>query len=201
MARRAILHLIRHEKTQANVERKYIGWTDEPIVAPVTATITVQSNIIYGSDLKRCEQTAAGYFPHANYHALSGLRETNFGDFEMKTYEQLQHNVTYRAWIDDPVNVTPPNGENFIAFEQRVVDTIKRIIKTPGTYPFVVHGGVIRVLLAHFGMIEQSFQQVTANHRTMYTLTWENIEQFLGGARCTSFSEAPITVSENTPSN
>lgn len=31
MADDITVHLIRHEKTKANMERKYIGWTDEPI--------------------------------------------------------------------------------------------------------------------------------------------------------------------------
>ena len=33
MADRFVLHLIRHLPTAGNEQRKYIGWTDEPIVA------------------------------------------------------------------------------------------------------------------------------------------------------------------------
>ena len=196
MASRVTVHLIRHEKTHANLERKYIGWTDEPIVKPVQAELPVQPSEVHGSDLMRCRQTSACYFPQANYIEHKQLRELNFGDFEMCTYEQLQHNELYRAWIDEPLNVTPPNGEAFNEFERRVNDAFQSIVTQEQDYTFVVHGGVIRVLLALYGIESLSFQQTLANHRTLYTLTWDSMEQFLGGARCTSFSEAPITVNE-----
>ena len=197
MANSVTVHLIRHEKTLANRERKYIGWTDEPIVENVRGTTFLQPETVYGSDLIRCRQTAKGYFPHANFIANKQLRELNFGDFEMYTYEQLQHNPIYRAWIDDPLKVTPPNGESFVGFHERVVTAFKQIIVSEQKYTFIIHGGVIRVLLAKFGLEQKLFQQVLANHRTIYTLTWDSLADFKGGARCTSYSEALIT--ENEP--
>ncbi|MEK4424657.1 histidine phosphatase family protein [Solibacillus sp. FSL K6-1523] len=196
MARGVTIHLIRHEKTQANVERKYIGWTDEPILQEVTAQLPIAPTIIYGSDLLRCQQTAACYFPNVNYIGMQQLRESNFGDFEMHTYEQLKEQSIYRAWIDDPYTVSPPNGESFKAFEQRVLQVFQQLVVQQGAYTFVVHGGVIRLLLSHFGQPQQSFQNTLAKHRVLYTLHWEQLEQFLGGTACTLFSEAPITVNE-----
>ncbi|ATP39531.1 fructose-2,6-bisphosphatase [Solibacillus sp. R5-41] len=196
MARGITVHLIRHEKTRANVERKYIGWTDESILQEVSAQLTIAPTVVYGSDLIRCQQTAACYFPNANYVGVKQLRESNFGDFEMHTYEQLKNQPIYRAWIDDPYEVTPPNGEHFWAFEQRVLQAFQQLIVQQGTFTFVVHGGVIRLLLSHFGQQQQLFQNTLAKHRVLYTLHWDQLEQFLGGAVCTSFSEAPITVNE-----
>ena len=197
MASRLTVHLIRHEKTQANYERKYIGWTDEPIVANAKAIPFLQSDVVYGSDLVRCRQTANGYFPQAQFIAHAQLRELHFGDFEMHSYEELQYNPVYRAWIDDPFTVTPSNGESFPAFCDRVIKAFKQIITAEQPYTFVVHGGVIRILLANYGLEEKSFQQVLANHQTIYTLTWDSFTEFKGGARCTSYSEALIT--ENEP--
>ncbi|MEK4699069.1 histidine phosphatase family protein [Solibacillus sp. FSL R7-0668] len=187
------VHLIRHEKTDANLKRKYIGWTDEPIVEQVEFSPFVQSEFIYGSDLIRCQQTANGYFPEATFIAHKQLRELNFGDFEMKTYEQLQHDPIYRAWIDDPYNVTPPNGEDFEQFKQRVISAFMEIVEAQQNYIFVVHGGVIRVLLSQLASEEKMFQQVMAQHRMVYTLHWDSLEDLKGGARCTSYSEAHIT--------
>lgn len=196
MASGIVLHLIRHEKTQANLERKYIGWTDEPIVRSVQARLPISPAIVHGSDLLRCEQTASCYFPQCKYIAQEALRELNFGDFEMCTYEQLKENRTYRAWIDDPLQVVPPNGEAFTEFQQRVLKAFQAIVTSNQHYTFVVHGGVIRVLLAQYGLQQKAFQQTIADHRTLYTLKWDTIEQLLGGATCTSFSEEPIMVSE-----
>ena len=197
MASRITVHLIRHEKTQANIARQYIGWTDEPVVAHVNAIAALQPALVYGSDLIRCRQTANGYFPQAQFIEIPQLRELHFGDFEMHSYEELQHNQMYRAWIDDPFTVTPPNGESFTSFSDRVVTAFEQIIAEQQRYTFVVHGGVIRVLLATYGLEEKTFQQIVANHNTVYTLMWDSLTDFKGGARCTSYSEALIT--ENAP--
>lgn len=201
MASGVILHLIRHEKTQANNERKYIGWTDEPIVKKIQGDLPISAQIVYGSDLLRCEQTAACYFPKATYVPQRDLRELNFGEFEMCTYEQLKESPIYRAWIAEPMQVVPPRGEAFTEFKQRVLQAVQVIVQKNETYTFVIHGGVIRILLAYYGCERNTFQQVIANHRTIYTLKWDAIEQFLGGAKCTSFSEEPITVNEVMSSN
>ena len=52
------IHLIRHEKTRANMEMKYIGWTDEPIVTNPVLFSELKPKEVYGSDLLRCKQTA-----------------------------------------------------------------------------------------------------------------------------------------------
>lgn len=201
MANDITVHLIVHEKTKANLDRKYIGWKDEPILHKVEAEIDLHPSIVYGSDLRRCRDTAQCYFPDAEFIASKELRELNFGDFEMCTYEQLQHNETYRAWIDDPLENPIPNGETFDRFKRRVLDGFHSIVKEKKEYTFIVHGGVIRLLLAVYGAKEQSFQQTIANHRTIYTLGWETIDELIGGARCTLYSEAHITVNENIQKN
>lgn len=201
MADGITVHLIRHEKTRANVERKYIGWTDEPILKKVEAQLDFHPDVVYGSDLRRCRETAHCYFPDAEFIALRDLRELHFGNFEMCTYEQLQHNETYRAWIDDPLNNPIPNGESFSQFQERVLHGFREIVNETKEYTLVVHGGVIRLLLAVYGEKEQTFQQTVANHRTVYTLGWDTIDGLTGGARCTLYSEALITVNENMQKN
>lgn len=201
MANNITVHLIRHEKTKANTERKYIGWTDEPILKKVEAEIDLQPGIVYGSDLRRCHETAQCYFPNAEFIASQYLRELHFGDFEMCTYELLQHNETYRAWVDDPLENPIPNGETFFQFKQRVLDGFHKIVNEKKEYTFIVHGGVIRLLLAIYGMKEQTFQHTVANHRTIYTLGWDSVDELIGGARCTLYSEAHITVNENMQKN
>lgn len=196
MANGVTVHLIRHEKTNANRERRYIGWTDESILHKVQAQLPIQPTVVYGSDLRRCHETAHCYFPQAQFLATKNLRELHFGDFEMCTYEDLQHNKTYRTWIDDPLHTIIPNGESFLEFQQRVFNGFHELVKQNGDYTFVVHGGVIRLLLAKYGLDEQTFQQTVANHRIIYTLGWDQIDDLRGGARCTLYSEAHITVNE-----
>lgn len=197
MGNSVVVHLIRHEKTKANWQRKYLGWTDEPIaIRKAVCSVPVHTETVYGSDLKRCRETAELYFPNARYLPFSGLRELDFGDFEMKTYEELKHFETYRRWIDAPYKVTPPDGESFVDFEKRVLDTFHHIVGSGGEYVFVVHGGVIRLLISKF-LKEHSFQEVTAEHRTIYTFVWNDVGSLKGGEACNRLSVAPITVREN----
>lgn len=198
MEHRAVtIHLIRHEKTRANMERKYIGWTDEPIITYPVLFTDLKPSYVYGSDLLRCKQTAERYFPNATYIGSDQLRELHFGDYEMKTYAQLKDMEAYRHWIDDPYNITPPNGESFQAFRSRVQNELKAIIQSAGEYVFVVHGGVIRTLLSLYGPFGKSFQEVCAKHRIQYTLQWAQYSQWEEDQRCTSYSEALLTVKDN----
>ncbi len=193
MGNSVVLHLIRHEKTAANLKRKYIGWTDESIVSMAGQfQILMQPTRVFGSDLKRCRETSELYFPMAQFHSFKKLRELNFGDFEMKTYEQLKDNEIYRQWIDSPTTTIPPNGESFEHFKERVLHQIHQIVSTAGDYCFVVHGGVIRFLLSIFSPKEESFQQIGVQHRQIYTLQWSDWASFEGGVRCESLLVEPI---------
>ncbi|MFC7684673.1 histidine phosphatase family protein [Ureibacillus sp. GCM10028918] len=193
-----VVHLIRHEKTNANLKGKYIGWTDESINAKeLYFNVPLCPKLVYGSDLKRCKETAHLYFPGAIYLPEENFRELNFGDFEMKTYEELKRSSIYRQWIDDPQKVPPPNGESYEDFLHRVVRTFQQIISQNADYTFVVHGGVIRVLLSIFGPMEKSFQQILVSHRTIYSLEWPDYSQVKEGKRCKLLSVEPIMAKES----
>lgn len=194
MGNPVIIHLIRHEQTKANLEKRYIGWTDKSIMIDNEQfQLPFSPKTVYGSDLKRCFETSKSYFPKAIYKSFTQLREINFGAFEMKTYEQLKENQSYRNWIDDPLTSTPPNGEQFCDFKLRVLECFLHIVNSPGEYVFVVHGGVIRVLLSIFSSNKESFQQIIVKHRTIYTMQWSD---FKGGQKCESLLVEPIMVKE-----
>lgn len=196
MDHRVVLYLMRHEKTAANVSRRYIGWTDEPIVQQqLDVTLPIQPTVVYGSDLLRCRQTAGCYFPQIPYKADARLRESDFGQFEMKTYEELKDNLAYRAWIDCPRENPPPDGESFQLFEARVQAGVAEIVRQAGDYTLLVHGGVIRVLLAAF--LQCDFRDVIATHRTVYRVEWESFAAFKEGKKCESLSVVPLTVKES----
>ncbi|MBD8027718.1 histidine phosphatase family protein [Ureibacillus sp. Re31] len=201
MGNRVIVHLIRHEKTDGNMKRKYVGWTDESIISKEQHfNIPIQANEVYGSDLRRCKETAHLYFPNANYYSDKNLREIHFGDFEMKTYEQLKDNPIYQKWIEDPVSVTPPNGEHYLDFNKRILQGFQQIVSKNGQYTFIVHGGVIRAILSLFSPKMESFQQIAVSHRTIYSLSWVHIKDVEEGRRCESLSVVPIMEKENLSS-
>lgn len=188
-----VLHLIRHAPTAGNGRKAYIGWTDEPIL-PFKAQPDHAARHVWGSDLLRCRQTAQLLFPNARYKADANLRELNFGDWEGKTYNDLQSNDRYRKWIDDPLSVQPPNGESFQQLAERVERTIGAFPET-GNFTIVTHGGPIRYLLAKANGGEFFSQQ--AAHGRCYTVAWASKSAYKEGQACILFLEEPLTANAN----
>lgn len=184
-----VLRLIRHAPTAGNVRRAYIGWTDEPIL-PFEAKADHTINLVWGSDLLRCRQTAQRLFPTASYRAVPNLRELNFGDWENCTYSELQFNERYRKWIDDPEAVKPPNGESFQQLAERVDRAIETFSDT-GNFTLVTHGGPIRYLLSK--ATGQPFFSQQAAHGHCYTVTWASKSAYKEGHPCVSYSAEPLT--------
>lgn len=189
-----VLHLIRHAPTAGNREKRYIGWTDEDVL-PFSASGDPSVRDVWGSDLKRCRQTAATLFPAAKYHVSSDFRECNFGKWERKTYEQLKHDERYRSWIDDPAAHSPPGGETLEEMQERVDRALYRLPDIPEC-TLVIHGGPIRHLMAK--ALGGNFREQIARHGHCYSFRWADRQAFEEGQPCTSFSEAHLMANGNT---
>jgi alpha-ribazole phosphatase len=187
------LHLIRHASTAGNAARQYIGWTDETIV-PFEAEGFSGILDVWGSDMQRCRQTAEILFPSAVYHADPNWRECHFGEWEQKTYAQLEQIQEYRNWIDDPFKWTPPGGESMERLSMRVEQAVLELPK--GTeFIVVTHGGPIRYLIARGK--REAFRGQIALHGHCHTLVWESRQAFKEGAPCISFSVEPLMANAN----
>jgi alpha-ribazole phosphatase len=200
MARRVTITLIRHLPTIGNKMRQYIGWTDESIVLIEDASLRLPWNpeIVFGSDLLRCTQSAAVYFPEAKYLSDERWRESNFGDWEQKTYEQLKDNPAYRAWIVNPHDNAPPSGERLIEMEKRVLSAFSEVPKEVSNHFIVTHGGPIRILLTRFSPEDCDFWSWNIPHGAAWRLEWDSEDDFKEGKRCTFLSEVPITANGTT---
>ncbi|WP_188006757.1 Histidine phosphatase family protein [Sporosarcina sp. ANT_H38] len=195
MASNFVLYLIRHLPTLGNKERKYIGWTDEPILDSPNWNWGLPEipKHVYSSDLNRAKQSAAHYFPQASIEIAASWRECNFGDFEGKTYVELEKNKDYRKWIDDPYAFAPSGGESLKDVEIRVVAALKQL---PNNAVVVTHGGPIRVVLSKYSLDQQGFWSWDIPHGTGYRLEWDSDKAFEEGESCTSISAVPITAKE-----
>ncbi|MCM3636441.1 histidine phosphatase family protein [Sporosarcina luteola] len=193
MASHHHLYLIRHLPTAGNLERKYIGWTDDPIVPveePVRTSIVPADGVVYGSDLVRARQTGALLMPDANYVADARLRECHFGEFEGKTYAELEKDKDYRSWIDDPYSFRPRGGESLEDVEKRVLESL---FSLPNGAVAVTHGGPIRIALTRYSPVPRDFWSWQIPHGSVWRLEWSNHDEMKEGGRCTSLSEVPIT--------
>lgn len=195
-----VLELIRHARTPGNVARRYVGWTDESIVEASLPILNDTVSQVICSDLKRTVETAAHYFPQAKPRCLTAFRESNFGDFEMKTYEQLKNNAAYRNWIDTPEQLAPPNGETLAVLYSRVRVGMKQLEAKNHQYA-VLHGGTIRAILVQFAPQPSAFWDWQVGHDTRFILAWHSRQDFEEGQRCTSLSVAPLMANEPTSNN
>lgn len=153
------LILIRHFATQGNLQKKYIGITDEPVceegkrIAPCIHYPEVEA--VFASPMMRCVETAKLIYPNHIPQLYDGFRECDFGDFENKNYQELSDNPTYQAWIDSGGTLPFPNGEDIELFKERCVTAFDEVIQVclARRYQFVgviVHGGTIMSILDRY---------------------------------------------------
>ena len=153
--------LIRHGRTQGNTERRYVGArTDESLSAEGRAELAVfgraeevpgcieaVSNgknvpeaepcagkvLIVTSPMKRALETAEIMFPWCTDRVtVDELRETDFGIFEGKTYEELssdpERRDAYQAWIDSGGIAKIPGGESMEEARARSVEGFRKAV-------------------------------------------------------------------------
>lgn len=152
------IFLIRHLPTEGNLQHRYIGWTDEPLCQQAIAkahTISYPAtDLLFSSPLKRCIQTAALFYPTKVPILIPNLKETNFGEFEGKNYQELSGNIRYQSWIDSNGTLPFPDGESPEEFKKRSQLAFEQCMKQAlhakaSSVSFVIHGGTIMSIMEY----------------------------------------------------
>ncbi|HWQ79454.1 MAG TPA: histidine phosphatase family protein [Anaerovoracaceae bacterium] len=159
------IHLIRHGITDAVKARVYYGSTDLPLnnegvdrIVDLTlagAYPSADGSKLYTTGLLRTEQTFFLIYGCREHQEMPELREYDFGEFEMKTHEQLIENEDYQAWIGDKEGLTPcPKGESRKNFQTRVAAGFSKLLdeyrnegNRAGKSIVICHGGVISQIM------------------------------------------------------
>ncbi|WP_124061536.1 histidine phosphatase family protein [Gordonibacter sp. Marseille-P4307] len=143
------LTIFRHAQTAGNLEKRYLGATDEPLCEtgletacrranelreawnrarvsakdPIAAgkALPVEPDVVYASPRLRCLQTARILFPCADIVIVPQLAEMDFGVFEGKNCFDLATDEDYRAWVEGGCVGRCPDGENRAEFVERIV--------------------------------------------------------------------------------
>ena len=131
------IYLIRHSMTTGNLNKRYIGKTDEPlceegirrIESCLEKCLYPAAERIYVSPLKRCIQTAKLIYPTQQAKVIPKFAECDFGLFENKNYRELSECPEYQAWTDSGGTLPFPEGESREAFQKRSVDAFEQILK------------------------------------------------------------------------
>lgn len=171
---------IRHGATAGNLERRYIGRTDEPLcgsgVQQVQALQGLRADVLFVSPMTRARQTAELIFPGQPQRVISDLRETDFGVFEGKTAGELAENAEYRAWLDANCETPIPGGEAVADFKARCVSAYLTAMETVldgQTAAFVIHGGCIMAILEALAQPKRGFYEYHIGNGAMLRCSFD----------------------------
>ncbi|WLD91665.1 histidine phosphatase family protein [Alkalihalobacillus sp. AL-G] len=199
-----VIALFRHGVTKDNEQKAYCGWTDTPLSQAGRHRIqSMQQNyhLYFSSDLTRCTQTSNLLFPERTPIPLTELREMHFGQWEGKTFSELKNVPAYQDWISNPSGCSPPEGERFDQFTDRLHIGWSKIIgqllhDQVRCAAVVTHGGVIRYLLSQFAPVQKAFWEWYVPHDKAYEFIFDK-DALRRGERCTLLQEVPLTVNVN----
>ncbi len=165
------LTLVRHGKTQANIDGVYCGRLDLPLtqegLEDVRMTALALSAFspcrVYCSDALRTRQTADIIAPDTHIVVLPSLRELDFGAFEGLGADDIQCCMpqAWQAYMDDYMGYTFPGGDNVHSYLTNASETINAIISEAQDSRVLVvsHKGFILSALSYLlhGDIEHIF--------------------------------------------
>lgn len=150
------LTMIRHFKTPGNLERRYIGRTDESLIpGQRMEKIYPLGEVLVVSPMKRCIQTAEIIYPGQSQIVCADFKECDFGLFEGKNYHQLKDEPAYQQWLKSGGAIPFPEGESSSEFKQRCISGFKKkmnmlLAGNCNSAVMVVHGGTIMAIMEQF---------------------------------------------------
>jgi len=144
--------LIRHGKTQGNLEHRYIGCrTDEPLcpegIAQLQGRKMPPVSRVYASPMRRCMETAALLYPGVPVEIVADFRECDFGAFENRNYQELNGRADYQAWIDSNGELPFPGGKSRADFSRRCVRAFEKIRNQMDDCAVIAHGGTLMAIM------------------------------------------------------
>ena len=105
------IHFIRHGITEGIVNKWYYGSVDLPLIEEGYEALRefMDQGIYpplgdadcYTSGMLRANQTLQTLYGDVPFKAIPLLREMNFGNWECKTFEELQSEPEYEEWINN----------------------------------------------------------------------------------------------------
>jgi len=150
------IYLVRHTRVALSGQYCYgisdIGLADsrhEDIQQVVTELSGIHFDRIYTSPLKRCKALASAINRTADVE--DALMEMDFGDWELKKWSDIDRE-RLNAWMNDFVNVAPPNAETYLDFSRKSVAFFNELAAGSAAKDkalLIAHSGPIRAIICH----------------------------------------------------
>ena len=117
---------------------------------------------VYTSPLTRCVRLAS-YCGYPDAVPDSRLLELDFGEWEMKTWDEIQADLRSAAWWDDWLDTPAPRGESFRQQYARLAGFLQDIQRRGyRRVCLFAHGGILSAARIYTGEIPigEAFRQV-----------------------------------------
>jgi len=185
--------LIRHGMTKGNLERRYVGRTDEELLPLAVETLKKYevplTKKVYTSPMKRCLQTAEILFPGAVQIEIPSYRECDFGDYEYCNYEELKELPPYQKFLDTFGESGFPKGESRKEFQDRCMKGFEQMTalerENAEDIFMVVHGGTIMAVLDRIILPHKSYYDWQIENGRGFIIAYD--ERTMSGHLCGIF--------------
>ncbi len=181
------VYLMRHPAREGD-KGLCIGQTDVGLSAEGRASLPqlcqkaadLKPSRVVCSDLQRCRILAEGIARRLDLTVEINpqWRERNFGDWENRTFDQIQnedpHNLA--AWMANYVEIAPPGGESFQQLQTRALGALNQLGPISGeTILVATHAGLIRSLIsAAAGLSLKRVFEIGVNYGGLTHLAWRD---------------------------
>ena len=141
--------LIRHGKTPQGERQQYQGALDTSLSERGRASLRAAERMpqrLFVSPLKRARETAEILFPGVGQIIVPGLEEMHFGEFEGRSWKEMENDEAYRTWADGNCEGRCPGGEDRHTFSMRVCEAFRELTQQAledglAEIAVVAHGG------------------------------------------------------------
>jgi alpha-ribazole phosphatase len=156
------IFLVRHLEIPSYNKGLCVGQSDVPLTDEGMAKLEpfaesllkYEPQIIITSDLQRCKMLAdrLGQKNNLPFEESIEWREVNFGRWENQEWDEIKKTDPDRVkqWVEDYVNVAPPDGESFMMLFKRIGNQLLELTSRKEERAMVItHSGAIRASLCY----------------------------------------------------
>lgn len=156
------IYLVRHGETTGDIEDRYGGSYDDHLTELGRSQLEDTANKLVGkgieaiftSTLIRAKESAEIISNKigVSVEVREGLRERDYGILTGLTKKEALEKYPEAVEMYKDQLKTPPDGEEFLNFQERVLDEFKKITQENyNTVAVISHGGPIKQILGHLG--------------------------------------------------
>lgn len=107
----------------------------------------IRFDAIWCSPLQRCQKLAGFLFANQPVSYDKRLQELNFGDWELKSWDEIYAAPYGKKWMDNYQDLPTKNGESFLEMKKRIGMWLAEVEnENLSAIAVVSHAGVIRIL-------------------------------------------------------